>query len=252
MERSTALITGASRGIGAAIAEALAEEGVSLIGVHYGHDRSAALRTAERIEKLGATAVLIEVDLSSGVTAGVRIAEAWRAAVAEYGYSGTDIFVSNAGMNGAQSLSDLDGETYANVLDVNLTAPLFLLHSLVEHINEGGRVIGVSTGYVRIAAPTHVAYSASKAGFEGAFRSVAPELARRGITVNVVRPGVIDTDINADWIDLPGAREGAAGLSAFNGVGKPKDVAGVVRWLAGDAGGWVTGQAIDVTGGTGL
>lgn len=160
--------------------------------------------------------------------------------------------MSNAGINGPQRLSELDAATYARVIAVNLTAPVFLLHRLADHLNDGGRVVAVSTGYTRIAAPTHVAYSASKAGLEGALRALAPEFARRGITVNSVAPGVVDTDMNADWIGAPGAREQAASLSAFGRVGTADDIAEVVRFLAGEQGRWVTGQTIDATGGTRL
>lgn len=252
MVSATALVTGASRGIGAAIAGALARDGISLIGIHYGRDQRGAEETAERVRGIGATPVLIRADLSEGETASATIAGDWTQAVSEHGFVGTDVFVSNAGINGAQTLSQLDLKTYARVLTINLTAPLFLLHHLANSLNAGGRVIAISSGYTRIAAPTHVAYSASKAGLEAALRAVAPDLAKRGITVNSVAPGIIDTDINSDWIDLPGARDDAAQMSALGRIGAPEDVADVVSFLASDAARWVTGQTIDATGGSHL
>lgn len=252
MTRSTALITGASRGIGAATAAALARDGISLIGIHYGHDHAAAEATAERVRSLGATPVLIQAELSDGEAAAAAIADEWKRAVAEHGFTGTDVLVSNAGINGAQVLADLDPETYARVQAVNLTAPLFLLHHLADSLNDGGRVVAVSTGYTTVAAPTHLAYTASKAGLEGVLHAVSPELAKRGITVNSVAPGIIDTDLNADWIDAPGARDGAAQVSAFGRIGTPEDVADVISFLASDRGRWVTGQTIDATGGSSL
>lgn len=252
MTRSTALITGASRGIGAATATALARDGVSLIGIHYGHDQAAAEATAERIRALGATPVLIQADLSDGAAASASIAEEWTRAVGEQGFGGTDVFVSNAGINGAQTITELDPETYARVQAINLTAPLFLLHRLAASLNNNGRVIAVSTGYTRVAAPTHLAYTASKTGLEGVLHAVSPELAARGITVNSVAPGIIDTDLNADWIDAPGARDGAAKVSAFGRIGTPEDVADIIAYLASDAARWITGQTIDATGGSSL
>ncbi|WP_309129883.1 SDR family oxidoreductase [Microbacterium sp.] len=252
MIRSTALITGASRGIGAATAAALAGDGFSLIGIHYGRDRAAAEATAERVRSLGATPVLIQADLSEGAAAASGIAAEWKRAIADNGLSGTDVFVSNAGINGAQVLSKLDPETYARVQAVNLTAPLFLLHHLNDSLNDGGRVIAVSTGYTRIAAPTHLAYTASKCGLEGVLHAVSPELAKRGITVNAVAPGIIDTDLNADWINAPGARDDAAQVSALGRIGTPEDVADIIAFLASDRGRWITGQTIDATGGSGL
>lgn len=252
MTRSTALITGASRGIGAAAATGLARDGISLVGIHYGRDHAAAEATAERVRALGATPILIRADLSEGEAAAAAIAREWTRAVSERGFTGTDVLVSNAGINGAQTITELDPETYARVQAINLTAPLFLLHHLSSSLNEGGRVIAVSTGYTRVAAPTHLAYTASKSGLEGVLHAVAPELAKRGITVNSVAPGIIDTDLNADWIDAPGARDGAAQVSAFGRIGTPEDVADVISFLAGDRGRWVTGQTIDATGGSSL
>ncbi|MFI6822399.1 SDR family NAD(P)-dependent oxidoreductase [Micromonospora sp. NPDC050187] len=252
MSRFTALVTGASRGIGAAIARGLACDGIRLVGIHYGHDRAAAEDTAAQIRAQGATPVLIHADLAGGAVAAAQIAMEWKEAVALHGYTGTDVLVSNAGINGAQSLAQLDTATYDRVLAVNLTAPTFLLHRLADHLNDNGRIVAISTGYTRIAAPTHVAYTASKAGLEGVIRAVAPELAKRGITANSVAPGVVDTDINADWIDAPGAREHAESLSAFDRLGTSEDIADVVRYLAGDGGRWITGQTIDATGGTRL
>ena len=250
MSYSTALITGASRGIGAATATALASSGLKFIGVHYGRDQSAAEDTATRLRSLGATPVLIQADLAEGEPAAAAIAKEWTHALTEHGYSGTDVFVSNAGINGAQSLPELDPETYARVQAVNLTAPLFLLHHLADSLTDGGRVVAVSTGYTSTAAPTHLAYTASKAGLEGALRAASPELAQRGITVNCVAPGVIETDLNADWINQDGAREAAGRLSAFGRIGTPEDVADVIVFLAGDSSRWITGQTIDATGGS--
>ena len=243
MTRSTALITGASRGIGAATAVALGRDGISLVGLHYGHDRAAAEATAKRIRALGAAVVLIQADLTEGEAASAKIAQEWTHAVSEHGFAGTDVLVSNAGINRAQTLTELDPDTYARVQAINLTAPLFLLHHLASSLNDNGRVIAVST---------HLAYTASKAGLEGVLRAVSPELARRGITVNSVAPGIIDTDLNADWINAPGARAGAAEVSAFGRIGTPEDVADIISYLASDAARWITGQTIDATGGSSL
>lgn len=248
----TVLVTGASRGIGAAVAVALAQRGATLVGIHYANDSVAAGAVARRVKEAGASSVLIRADLRDGAPGAALLAKRWRDEVRRHGAAGTDVLVSNAGINGAQSLGELDEDTVSRVLNVNLVAPLMLLHHLSDHINDQGRVIGISSGYARIAAPTHVAYTASKAGLEAAFRAITVELAQRGITVNTVRPGVIDTDINADWIDEPGARDAVAAAAALQRVGQPDDVADIVGFLAGNSSRWMTGQSLDATGGTHL
>lgn len=252
MRRRTALVTGASRGIGAAIAVALARQGVGVVGIHYAADAAAAQAVAREVERHGAAPVVLQADFSEGAAAADSLADAWRKEVQRHGLGGTDVLVSNAGINGAQALDELTGDVVGRVLTVNLAVPLMLLHHLSPHLSEGARVIGVSSGYARIAAPTHVAYSAAKAGLEAAFTAVAVELGKRSITVNTVRPGVIDTDINAEWIDEPGAREAVAAESALGRVGQPRDVADIVAFLAGESSRWITGQSLDATGGVRL
>lgn len=252
MRHRTALITGGSRGIGAAVAVALAQGGATLVGIHYARDSTAAEAVVERVNEAGASGVLIRADLAEGAPGAAHLATHWRDEVRRHDARGTDVLVSNAGINGAQSLSELDEGTVARVVNVNLVAPLMLVHHLSDHINDHGRVIGISSGFARIAAPTHVAYTASKAGLEAAFRAIAAELAERDITVNTVRPGVIDTDINADWINEPGARDAVAAAAVLRRVGQPDDVADIVAFLASHSSRWMTGQSLDATGGTQL
>jgi 3-oxoacyl-[acyl-carrier protein] reductase len=238
-----ALVTGASRGIGRAIAVGLAEDGAETVGIHYATNRAAAEHTADLVTKAGAKPVLIEAPLDvDGVAAARQIAAEWEGEL--------DVLVNNAGINGNQPLGEIDPEAYRRVVEVNLTAPLFLIQEFAPRLREGGRVVNISTGYTRIAAPTLPVYAATKAALNNLGLALAPVLGPRGITINAVMPGIVDTDINADW--LPGNREQAAAVSVFNRVGTVEDIALVVRYLTSDAGRWVTGQVIDATGGSAL
>jgi 3-oxoacyl-[acyl-carrier protein] reductase len=238
-----ALVTGASRGIGRAIAVGLAEDGAEVVGIHYATNHAAASETAALVAAAGAKPVLIEAPLDEdGVAGACRVAAAWDGDL--------DVLVNNAGINGKQPFGEVDEVTYRRVVEINLTAPLFLIQELSPRLRDGGRIVNITTGYTRLAAPTHPAYAAAKAGLNNLSLALAPVFGPRGITVNAVMPGIIDTDMNADW--LPEGRAQAAAVSVFNRVGTAQDVALVVRSLASDAGRWVTGQVIDATGGSAL
>ena len=250
----TALVTGASRGIGRAVAQALAEDGITLVGIHYAQDDDAAGETAELVEKAGATPVLIKADLQHDAVAAARsIAETFLdAATASTGSRAIDVLVNNAGIGGPQPIGEIDAGTYRRVHEINLTAPTFLIQELLPHFAIGGRIVNVSTGFTRIAAPTHPVYAAAKAGLNALTLALAPSLGPRQITINAVLPGIIDTDLNAGWLDEPGAREHSAGLSVFNRVGTTDDVAQAVRYLASEGARWTTGQTLDVSGGSAI
>lgn len=248
-----ALVTGGSRGIGRAAAVALARGGHDLVGIHFASNAEAAKEAARLVEAEGATTVLIEADLGRDAPAAAAyVAREWLAAVREHGDDGVDVLVNNAGIGSPQELHELDPGTVRQVLEVDLVAPLFLTQALAPHLRSGGRVVNVSTGFTRIAAPTHVAYAAAKAGLDNVTLALAKPLAARGVTINAVAPGVTDTDMNADWLDAPGGREAGGAWSVFGRVGRPEEVADVIAFLASPASGWVTGQVLDATGGSAL
>ncbi|WP_321922353.1 SDR family oxidoreductase [Paraburkholderia guartelaensis] len=253
LSNKVALITGGSRGIGRAVALAFAREGAALIGVHYGANQDAANATVREIEALGTKAVAIEADLSRGKEATDSIWDQFKAAaIAATGEPQLDILVNNAGVAPAIALSQTSESVFDEVLTINFKAPFFLIQAIADHIRENGRIINVSTGFTRVAAPTHPAYAASKGAIETLTLALAPEFGPRGITVNAVMPGVTETDMNAAWIKVPEARAGAEAMSVFSRVGQPVDVADVVTFLASNEARWTTGQVIDATGGARL
>lgn len=253
LSNKVALITGSSRGIGRATALAFAKEGAALIGVHYASNADAAHTTVREIEALGSKAVAIHADLRKGQEAAESLWEHFRtAAIAATGEPGLDILVNNAGVAPAISLAQTSEAVFDEIMTINLKAPFFLIQAVADHIRDNGRIINISTGFTRVAAPTHPAYAASKGALETLTLALAPEFGRRGITVNAVMPGVTETDMNAEWITIPEARAGAEAMSVFSRVGQVADVADIIAFVASNDARWTTGQALDATGGARL
>jgi NAD(P)-dependent dehydrogenase (short-subunit alcohol dehydrogenase family) len=243
-ERRIALVTGASRGIGRAIAERLARDGV-LVAVHYGTQRAAAEAVAARIGN-GAFAIGQPFGADGDVEAlFARLDEELRRRTGE---ARLDVLVSNAAIVVEGDLATTTPADFDAQMAVNARAPLFLAQAAAARMRAGGRIVTISSGVSRRAYPELLAYSMSKAAIDVMSLQLAKELAPRGITVNVVSPGVLDTDMNAHW--LRGDEQAAAAVvSAFGRLGEPADVADVVAFAASDDARFVTGQFLDATGG---
>jgi len=242
----TALVTGGSRGIGRAVAERLGREGAR-VGVHYGRNEAAAEETVAAIEAAGGSAFAVQAEL--GVPGD---AEALWEAFDRHA-DGLDILVNNAGITGRREpLPKVTPEDFDRVFAVNAKAPFFITQLALERLRDGGRIVNVSTGLTRGSAmPELISYSMSKGALDVFTMTLAKDLARRGITVNTVAPGVVDTDMNAGWLrEDPKARRQAAAATALGRLGEPRDIADVVAFLASDDSRWVTGQWMDATGGS--
>lgn len=247
----TALVTGGGRGIGRAISERLGRDGAR-VGVHYGHDEAAAKETVAAIEAAGGAAFTVRAEL--GVPGD---AEALWAAFDEQA-SGLDVLVNNAGINKAvdgtlKGIGTLTEEDFDRLFAVNTKAPFFLVQRGLSRLRDGGRIVNVSTGLTRGAAkPELIAYAMSKGAVDVFTSTLAKDLGPRGITVNAVAPGAVDTDMNAGWLrgeDNAAARERVRGLSPLGRVAGGAEIADIVAFLASDDSRWVTGQWIDATGG---
>ncbi|MGW6852199.1 SDR family oxidoreductase [Streptomyces virginiae] len=243
----TALVTGGSRGIGRAIAERLAADGVTVV-LTYASDETAARETARRIADGGGRAFTLRAELGSPGAA----AALW-AAYDELGLGGVDIIVNNAGIGLPVPLGEITERDFDRVFAVNVRAPFFVVQEALGRLRDGGRIINISSGAARIAMPEILAYGATKGALDTLTLNLAKALGARGITVNSVAPGIVDTDINAGWLRGDAEAEAhAASLSALGRVGRPEDIADVVGFLASDAARWVTGRVVDATGGSAL
>ncbi|MFC4121871.1 SDR family NAD(P)-dependent oxidoreductase [Nonomuraea zeae] len=240
----TALVTGASRGIGRAIATRLAREGAR-VAVHYGSNEAAAKETVAAIEAEGGHAFPVRAEL--GVPGDAETL--WAAFDAHA--DGLDILVSNAGILGDQGgIDGMTREGFERLVAVNTTAPLFIARLALPRLRDGGRIITIGTMLTRgPAMPTAIGYAMSKAALDVLTTTLAKQVGERGITVNTVSPGVIDTDMHEGRL-VGAARDWLSSLSPLGRLGTPEEVAGAVAFLASDDSRYVTGTRLDVSGGT--
>ncbi|TLG12132.1 SDR family oxidoreductase [Nocardia cyriacigeorgica] len=240
----TAMVTGGSRGIGRAIAERLGRDGAR-VAVHYNGNEQAAKQVVGAIEAAGGSAFAIQAEL--GVPGDAQ--QLWAAFDAHA--DGVDIIVNNAGIDGIREpIEATDEASFDRVFAVNTKAPFFIVKHGLDRLRDGGRIVNVSTGLTHGAAmPQLIAYTMTKAAIDAFTTNLAKHLGPRGITVNTVAPGVIDTDMNAGWLHDAAAQEQVAQMSPLRRVGQAADVADVVGFLASGDSRWVTGQWIDATGG---
>jgi 3-oxoacyl-[acyl-carrier protein] reductase len=240
LKNKTALITGASRGIGAAIAARLAADGAHVI-LHYGTGEAEARGVAEAIKAKGGSAELVQADLSRA-DGPKQLSERIKS-------SKVDILVNNAGVAPFASISEMDEASFDTLANINMRSVFFITQKVLPKIPDGGRIINISSAVARVSFAGIPAYSATKGFVDVLTLQLAAELGKRRITVNAVAPGAIDTRMSA-WIHGPGGTETLAQIQALPGIGKPEQVAGAVSFLAGEDGSWTTGQIIDVSGGT--
>ncbi|MEE1941974.1 SDR family oxidoreductase [Streptomyces sp. TRM 70361] len=247
----TALVTGASRGIGRGIARRLAQKG-ALVAVHYGGNEAAARETLDLIDRDGGRAFAVRAEL--GVSDGVEgLYAQFEGELAERGEGPEfDILVNNAGISGSARIHEVTPELFDRLFAVNTRSLVFLVQRALKNLRDGGRIINVSSAATRIAYPESVVYSMTKGALNTFTLALAKELGERGITVNAVSPGFVETDMNAARRATPEAEARLAAWSVFNRLGRPTDIADIVAFLASDASRWITGQCIDASGGSHL
>ena len=235
------LVTGASRGIGAAVAQKLAQAGAKVI-VNYAGGKEAADQTVEAIKQNGCDAIAIQADVSK--TEDVK--NMFDAAIAHYGK--IDVLVNNAGIMITKLLKDTTDEDFERQFSINVKGTFNTMREAATRLADNGSIINFSSTTTRLMMPTYSTYVASKAAVEQLTRVFAKEVGARGINVNSVSPGPTNTELFTkgkpqEVIDR------LASLSAFNRIGEPEDTAKVVVFLAGDDAKWISGQNIGANGG---
>ncbi|MCQ9184107.1 SDR family oxidoreductase [Streptomyces sp. IBSBF 2953] len=240
----TALVTGASRGIGRAVAERLAADG-ALVAVHYATDEAEAKEALAGIEAAGGQGFVLGAEFGTEgdvdrLVAGLR-----------EGLSGRplDILVNNAAVGHTGSIDSATPQDFDRVFAVNLRAPFFLTQRVLPLLSDGGRIVNISSSVTRIAVSHEIVYGMTKSALDTMARTLAHGLGARGITVNSVAAGVTDTDMIALLRQYPEAVAAVSAATAMGRIGQPADIADVVAFLASDDARWVTGHVLDATGG---
>lgn len=247
--RPIALITGASRGLGRSMAEHLAARGVDLL-VTYQHQAGAAADLVAAVAAQGGRAVALPLDVgeSSGFPAfaqrvGAVLADTWQR-------ERLDFLVHNAGIGLNAPVAETREDQFDRLMGIHLKGPFFLTQALLPRLADGGRIVFVSTGLTRFCQPGFGAYAAMKGGVEVLSRYLAKELGSRGIAVNTLAPGAIETDFGDGVVrDNPAVNAYLASQTALGRVGRPEDIGRALAALLLPENAWITGQRIEVSGG---
>ncbi|MEZ2132926.1 MULTISPECIES: SDR family oxidoreductase [unclassified Sinorhizobium] len=241
MSNKTAIVTGGSRGIGAAISKRLAADGFNVV-VNYAGNAATADSLVDQIKMSGGNAVAVQAD----VTSKADVERLFSVAGTLFG--GIDVLINNAGIMKLAPLAETDDEMFDSMVAINLKGTFNTLRQAAVRLRSGGRIINLSSSQVGLYHPTYAGYVATKAGVEAITHILVKELRGRSVTVNAVAPGPIATDLF-----LQGKTEEVIDrfvkLSPLERLGQPDDVANVISLLAGPDGSWINGQIIRVNGG---
>jgi NAD(P)-dependent dehydrogenase (short-subunit alcohol dehydrogenase family) len=241
----TALVTGASRGMGRASALALAAAGAQVL-VHYGRGANEANNVVAEIRNAGGRAEAIGTDLAAADGAS-KLARQARGIVGDR----LDILVANAGVSKAATIEETTVEDFDRLFAVNVRAPFFLVQQLLPIMSKGSSIVFLSSLAARTVVGAVPAYAATKGAIETLVKHFASMLGARGIRVNAVAPGVVETDMS-NFAKTEAGRDFALGMQALKHLAQPDDIGDVIAFLASDDARWITGDTIHVDGGSKL
>ncbi len=240
-QKKSAIITGSSKGIGAAVAQRLAADGLA-VAINYSNGADAADALVSKIQAAGGTAVAIKADVSDPAAVAALFEHT------EQAFGGVDVLVNNAGIMKLALLAETSDELFDQTIAINLKGAFNGMREAAKRLREGGRIVSFSSSVVGLYQPTYSAYAATKAGIQAMSHILAKELGGKKITVNVIAPGPVATDLflrdktNDDIKPI-------VGRTPLARLGEPEDIARAISFLVGPDGGWINGQVLRANGG---
>ncbi|MDR9753487.1 SDR family oxidoreductase [Pseudomonas sp. SZMC_28357] len=249
MTRKIALITGASRGLGKSAALHLAAQGVDIIGTFNSQEAEAQAVVAQ-IEQLGGRATMLQLNVGRSESFGDFGARFSAILKDQFGRERFDFLINNGGIGLHADFVDTTPEQFDLLLNIHFKGPFFLTQQLLPQLNDGGRIINISSGLARFALPGMSAYAAMKGAMEVLTRYLAKELGARGIVVNTLAPGAIATDFSGGMVrDNAEVNRFVAANTALGRAGEADDIGGALAMLLAPGSGWINGQRIEASGG---
>ncbi|HEY4221921.1 MAG TPA: SDR family oxidoreductase [Myxococcota bacterium] len=244
-----ALITGGNRGLGKSMALHLADAGVDVV-LTYKSGADSAKEVVAAIEKKGRKATALQLDVGDSKSYPAFVEKLQAALASRFDRKTIDALVNNAGTGSDASIANISEDEFDDLVRVHLKSVVFLTQRLLPILEDGGRILNVSSGLARFSMPGRAAYAAMKGGVEVLTRYMAQELGPRGIKVNTIAPGAIATDFGGGHVrDNPQVNAHVASLTALGRVGLPDDIGAAVSLLLSPDARWITGQRIEVSGG---
>lgn len=247
--KKTAIVTGGSRGLGKNMALKIAEKGIDVIITYRGNKENAE-EVVQEIQAKGQASVAFQLNTTKTATFDPFIEEVTNYLKETKGSPNFDFLINNAGIGIGKPIVDTTEEEFDSLYNVHLKGVYFLTQKAIPFINNGGRIVNVSTGLARFALPGFSAYAMMKGGIEVFTRYLAKELGSKGIAVNTIAPGATETDFQGGVVrDNKQVNDHIAATVALGRVGLPEDIGGVVAFLCSEEGRWVNAQRIEISGG---
>ncbi len=249
LKSKIALVTGGGRGLGKDMVLNLAKKGIDVV-LTYNNKKDEALAVVADIEKLGRKAAALQLNTGNVSSFKAFFGQLKEVLRDHFGADKFDFLVNNAGNSFNSSIADATEEQFDEVINIHFKGVFFLTQGLLPLINDGGRIINISSGLARFCSPGRSVYGATKAAIETLSRYMAFEFGKRGIAVNTIAPGAIATDFSGGIVrDNPEVNKHIAGITALGRVGLPEDIGPIVAFLCSDDARWINAQRIEASGG---